>query len=542
MDDLFLGIDVGTGSARAGLFDGAGRLVASARRPIRMWREDGDIVEQSSQDIWQAVCESVREAMQASQAAPETVKGLGFDATCSLVVLDRDGAPLAVGPSDDPARNVIVWMDHRAMEQTTRINATKHPVLRYVGGVISPEMETPKLLWLKEEKPETFDAACHFFDLADFLSFRATGALERSVCTVTCKWTYLAHESRWDADYFRTIGLEELIADDFARIGSTVVDIATPLGKGLTEAAARELGLLAGTPVGASLIDAHAGGVGTVGGTAPGGGEPDPTKEMALIMGTSLCSMALTREPAFVDGVWGPYFGAMLPGYWLLEGGQSAYGAALDRLVAMHPAHADAKAAAERAGIPLLDHLERHAIALAGSLEAAATLARRLHVVPELLGNRAPEADPDATGVIAGLTLATGLDDLARLFVATLCGLCYGTRQIIEANRASGVSFETLVVSGGAARSPLLRRLLADATGLKVALPANDEPVLLGSAMVGSVAAGSHRDLRSAARAMVRMAEIVEPADGAIETFHDAKYAAFQILQTGERRVRALFR
>ena len=359
---------------------------------------------------------------------------------------------------------------------------------------------------------------------------------------MTCKWTYLAHEKRWDADYFRTIGLEELAENDFARIGSTIVDIATPLGHGLTAEAAQELGLAPETPVGASLIDAHAGGVGTVGGTSPAGEASDPTSELALIMGTSLCSMALTREPTFVDGVWGPYFGAMLPGYWLLEGGQSAYGAALDRLVAMHPAFDEAKAAADEAGIPVLDHLERHAVRLAGSIETAATLARRLHVVPELLGNRAPEADPDATGVVAGLTLANGVDDLARLFVATLCGLCYGTRQIIEANQAKGVRFETLVVSGGAARSPLLRRILADATGLRVALPESDEPVLLGSAMVGSVAAGRHPDLPSAARAMVRIAEVVEPSHGQIADFHAAKFAAFQILQTSERRIRTLFR
>ena len=65
-------------------------------------------------------------------------------------------------------------------------------MLRYVGGIISPEMEMPKLLWLKKHLPPTFDAAGHFFDLADFLTFRATGASPRSICTVTCKWTYLA--------------------------------------------------------------------------------------------------------------------------------------------------------------------------------------------------------------------------------------------------------------------------------------------------------------------------------------------------------------
>ncbi|MCB8837984.1 FGGY-family carbohydrate kinase [Aurantimonas sp. VKM B-3413] len=542
MAEAFLGIDVGTGSARAGLFDAAGTLLAAAKRPIRIWREEGDVVEQSSDDIWQAICEAVGEALATAGIAPSAVKGLGFDATCSLVVLDPDERPLSVSPSGDHQRNVIVWMDHRALEQTARINATKHPVLKYVGGAISPEMETPKLLWLKENKPETFERAGHFIDLADFLSFRATGARERSVCTVTCKWTYLAHEGRWDADYFHTIGLGELVEDDFARIGSKVVDIATPLGDGLSERAAAELGLVAGTPVGASLIDAHAGGVGTLGGATPSGEAADPASELAFIMGTSSCTMALTREPAFVDGVWGPYFGAMVPGYWLLEGGQSAYGAALDYLVALHPAYREAEAKAAATGVSVLDFLETRAIELAGSAEAAASLAGGLHIVPEFLGNRSPDADPQATTILSGLTLIESLDSLAKLFVAGLCGLCYGTRQIVEANREKGVAFGTIVASGGAAHSALLRRILADATGLVVALPATREPILLGSAIVGAVASRRQPSLTSAAAAMCRVGETVRPAGGDIAAFHEAKYRAFLELKHCERQVRTIMR
>ena len=122
---------------------------------------------------------------------PDEVAGIGFDATCSLVVLGEGGAPLAVGPSGDPQRNIIVWMDHRAVDQAGASTPTGETVLDYVGGTISPEMETPKLLWLRENLPETFDAAWQFFDLADFLTWRATGSLARSICTVTCKWTYL---------------------------------------------------------------------------------------------------------------------------------------------------------------------------------------------------------------------------------------------------------------------------------------------------------------------------------------------------------------
>ncbi|MEY9448838.1 ribulose kinase [Bradyrhizobium diazoefficiens] len=152
----FLGIDVGTGSARAGVFDRSGRLLASDSAPVALWRETGDVVEQSSEDIWRAVCRSVRGAVAQAGIAPDSIVGIGFDATCSLVVLGEGGAPLPVGLSGDPARNVIVWMDHRAADQARRINQTGETVLDYVGGTISPEMETPKLLWLAENMPDTF--------------------------------------------------------------------------------------------------------------------------------------------------------------------------------------------------------------------------------------------------------------------------------------------------------------------------------------------------------------------------------------------------
>lgn len=226
MPGHFIGIDVGTGSARAGIFDEQGRMLATAKRDIALYRDGPDIAEQSSADIWQAVCASVREAMAEAGLAPDDIAGIGFDATCSLVVLGSGGKPLPVGPHGDATRDIIVWMDHRAIEQAERINATRHPVLAYVGGTISPEMETPKLLWLRENLPTTYHAAWQFFDLPDFLTWRATGSLARSICTVTCKWTYLAHEERWDPSYFHQIGLSDLAEEGFTRIGTEIVPAA----------------------------------------------------------------------------------------------------------------------------------------------------------------------------------------------------------------------------------------------------------------------------------------------------------------------------
>ena len=532
MAETFIGIDVGTGSARAGVFDRAGTMLGSAKQDIKIFRETGDIVEQSSTDIWEAVCNCVRRAVAEAGIDPASVSGIGFDATCSLVVLGEGGKPLPVGPSGDQTRNIIVWMDHRAAEQAKRINATKHPVLDYVGGTISPEMETPKLLWLSENAPDTFENAWAFFDLTDFLSWKASGSLARSACTVTCKWTFLAHENRWDESYFRLIGLGALADEGFRRIGTEVVPGGTALGGGLTEQAAEELGLRPGVPVAAGLIDAHAGGVGTVGALGEAG---KLESRMAYVFGTSACTMSSTHDPAFVPGVWGPYYSAMVPGLWLNEGGQSAAGAAIDHLVRHHPAAPEAAEKAKAAGTNLSGWLAAQAEKRGGAA-AARDLIGRLHVVPEFLGNRAPFADPDARGLIAGIGMDFGPDSLLALYLAGMCGLGYGARQIARAQKSKGVNIDTIVVSGGAGASPLARQLLADATGLQVAASTSPEPVLLGAAILGAVAGGSFPDIQTAMPAMSALGDVHLPEESARD-WHEARFAAFEKLQEVGRSI-----
>ncbi|PYA70929.1 FGGY family pentulose kinase, partial [Serratia marcescens] len=302
MASYFIGVDVGTGSARAGVFDLNGRMVGQASRAIDLYRPKADFVEQSSDNIWQAVCNAVRDAVNQADINPIQVKGLGFDATCSLVVLDKEGKPLTVSPSGRTEQNIIVWMDHRAIAQAERINATKHRVLDFVGGIISPEMQTPKLLWLKQHMPTTWANAGYLFDLPDFLTWRATQDATRSLCSTVCKWTYLGHEQRWDKSYFQQIGLEDVLEHDAAKIGSDVKMMGEPLGHGLTQRAASEMGLIAGTAVSVSIIDAHAGTLGTLGATGVSGEVADFNRRVALIGGTSTGHMAMSRTARFIGG------------------------------------------------------------------------------------------------------------------------------------------------------------------------------------------------------------------------------------------------
>ncbi len=540
MKQVAIGVDVGTGSARAAVFELDGTMLGQASRPIATWRPEPGFVQQSSADIWSAVVASVREALRG--AGPVHAVGIGFDATCSLVVVDAAGAPVSISPDAAPEQDVIVWMDHRAQEQADRINAGQHDVLRYVGGRISLEMEVPKLLWLREHLPQSWSRAAHFFDLPDFLTWKATGSLSRSLCSTVCKWTYLGHEGRWDDAFFRAIGLGEIADDGFRRIGTDVLPIGTPVGSGLGAGAAAELGLPVGTKVGASAIDAHAGGIGVIGANL-GAGVPDDgalRSRLALIGGTSSCHMAVSAEPSFVPGVWGPYYDAMVPGLWLNEGGQSATGSLIDHVIRTHAAFAEADRDARARGCTIYERLNDRVAEMAARLAFPALLTADLHIEPDFHGNRSPRADATLRGMVSGLGLSATLDDLALQYLATIQAVAYGTRHIIDSMRRNGYAIDTVLACGGGTKNPVFLREHADATGCTVVLPREPEAVLLGAAVLGAVAGGAYPGVREAMATMTAAGTRIPPGPPEVQAFHDRKYAVFLRMHDDQLAYRAL--
>jgi FGGY-family pentulose kinase len=542
----YVGVDVGTASARAGVFDERGTRLGLGSHPILRFDPAPDFVEQSSDDIWRAAGQAVRAALEQAGIHAEQVRGLGFDATCSLVLLDEHDAPVTASTTGRDEQNVIVWMDHRALAEAEEITRTGDDVLRYVGGTISPEMQTPKLLWLKRRLPGSFQRAARFLDLPDFLSYRATGVDSRSHCTTVCKWTYLGHKAggagAWSRGYFERIGLGELLDDDARRIGAKILPLGGRVG-GLTERAASELGLATGTAVAVSIIDAHAGGIGVLGTHGAGEAlrEDDLERRVALIGGTSSCHMAVSRHPRFVPGVWGPYYSAMLPGLWLTEGGQSATGALLDATVLGHARGAELSLRAEREGSHIYRLLnERLAQLAANGARFPAELTSHLHVEPDHHGNRSPRADASLRGMVSGLSLATDLDSLALLYLATVQAIAYGTRHVIEAMNAQGYRIDTVLATGGDAKNPVFIREHADATGCRFVLPSEPEAVLLGSAILGAVACGDQPSVLDAMGAMSRAGAVVEPAHGAVRQFHASKYAVYHAMHGHQLEYRRL--
>jgi FGGY-family pentulose kinase len=483
--DLLVAVDVGTGSARAGVVNRTGKLLGRAEHPIAMNTPLADHAEHDSEDIWVAVCRAVRDALEHAEASAVQVAGLSFDATCSLVMRDRRGGQLSVSASGENRWDTIVWLDHRALAEADECTATGHDVLQSIGGVMSPEMETPKLMWLKRNRVQSWHEAGYFFDLADFLTWKASGSLERSQCTLTCKWTYLGHAGGWQKDFFARVGVEDMLTR------GRLPERASPIGKdlgSLTEMAANQLGLATACRVGVGLIDAHAGALGVLGGFADD--IKDLDRHLGLIAGTSSCVMALSAEARPTPGVWGPYFGAVLPDCWLNEGGQSATGALLDHIIRLHGAGGEPAPATHRRIAARIMELRR---------DEGIGFAHRLHVLPDFHGNRSPLADPHAVGVISGLTLDPSFDSLCRLYWRSCVAIALGVRHILDALNEKGFAIDTLHVTGGHTKNSLLMELYANATGCSVVVPPDDcDSVLLGTAMVAATAAGLYPSLPQA--------------------------------------------
>uniref|UniRef100_A0A182NIM4 FGGY carbohydrate kinase domain-containing protein n=1 Tax=Anopheles dirus TaxID=7168 RepID=A0A182NIM4_9DIPT len=538
-----VGVDVGTGSARAALVSSHGEVLRTHVKPIRTWNTQPNYYEQSSEDIWSAVCECVKVIL-SWHYDKEQIKGIGFDATCSLVVLDAAMKPLTVSPcSKDNQRNVILWMDHRADEEARFINATRHQMLNYVGGSISLEMEVPKLLWLKRHMHDTVWAKVGaFFDLPDYLTYRATGVDDRSICSAVCKWNYDAENRSWSEDFLKSIGLaEDLSGSDWRLIGTRVMNPGACIEAGLSKSAAQELGLRAGTAVASSMIDAHAGALALLGCQGPGGcgdGGHKLTSKIAIICGTSSCHMSLTKSPVLAPGIWGPYKHALIPDLYLNEAGQSATGVLLDHILQTHPRYSELLESHGSNG-KIYAFLNRFLEELTKKRGECSVhrLTIDLHVWPDFHGNRSPLADPNLKGMISGLTMTKDVENLALIYLALMQALAYGTRHILQVLEASGREpITSILLCGGLSKNSLFVQTHADVCSVPVLLPNEPEAVLLGSAMLGACAAGLYDSLEMAASSMGGKATVVEPdLSDSTRDYHERKYRVFQRMHLDQR-------
>jgi len=305
-----IGVDGGTESLRAGVFDASGQVLAFASSPYATHFPHPGWAEQEPSDWWEALGRATRQAVAKSGVSPEQIAAVCLDTTCCTVVaLDEHG---------DALRPALLWMDMRSAPEAARVLATGDPALHVNSGgagPVSAEWMVPKALWIATHEPEVFQAARYICEYQDYLNYQLTGVMAASVNNASVRWHYNS-KTGWPVSLLSSLGLSELLH----KWPQKVLPLGDVVG-GLTERAAAHLGLLKGTPVAQGGADAFIGMIGL--GVVQAG-------QMALLTGSSHLQLGMSDHPLHGQGMFGSYSDAVLPGLHVVEGGQTSTGSIIN--------------------------------------------------------------------------------------------------------------------------------------------------------------------------------------------------------------------
>ena len=474
---LVLAVDAGTGSIRVGIFDSKGKPLAFSVKDYTTIFPKPGWAEQNPDEWWSRLVEATHEALRISQVAVSDIVAVSVDGTSSTVVcLDKNL---------DYLRDALLWMDNRSSVQSRRIFDSRDPVLKRSQAGVSAEWMIPKLLWLKENEPETFEKTKYFMEQADWITQKLTGDISVSINHITHRWYYNNREGGWPVDFYNSIGLEnvtEKFPENILKLG----DIA---GK-LTKTAAEALGLEPGIIVAEGGCDAYVGILG-LNATKPG--------SAALIAGSSHVLMSVTDKNVNIKGLFGGHPDCVIPGLYVLEGGQVSSGSIV-KWFKDHFAHTEIAKAKEQ-GVDPYDILTKKASQIPIGSEG-------LVVLDYWQGNRNPYTDYRVQGAIWGLTLKHKPE---HIFRAILEGVAFGTENILRTLSENGLEVDSIYISGGTAKSDFWLKMHADVSNIPFHVTEVTEATVLGTAICAATGAGIYKDLVEASQNMVKVKGSIEP-------------------------------
>ncbi|WP_419729617.1 FGGY-family carbohydrate kinase [Lichenicola sp.] len=491
-----IGIDGGTESVRATVFDLSGRRVASAAAPYATQFSSGARAEQDPETWWSALGVAVRRSVEEAGVGVYDIDALCATTTCCTVVaLDEAARPL---------RPAIIWMDVRAGNEANAVLATADAALCINGagaGPVSAEWMIPKALWLARHEPKIFRTAHTICEYQDFITWRLTGRRAASLNNASIRWHYRADAGGWPNSLLAALDLGELRA----KWPQEVLAPGTVIGR-LTARAADHLGLAETVQVVQGGADALIGMIGLAV-AKPG--------QLALITGSSHLQFAVGSTAAHVPGLWGSYADAVYPDRTILEGGQTSTGSIIAWLRRLTGDALD------------LDALNQEAARLEPGADG-------LLVLDHFQGNRTPYTDPLSRGAITGLSLH---HTAAHLFRAMLEGIGFGTRAIIDRMAEAGCGAAEITAGGGATRSPLWLQIHADTSGLPVVVPEVAEAPSLGAAVLAAHGAGHFASIDDGISAMVRPGRRIEPIPANVDRY-DTIYRRYSELYSALKPLR----
>jgi len=478
-----IGIDVGTGGSRAVLIDPAGNIVASAtveHKPFVSLQTGW--AEQDPRDWWRASAAAIRSAITKAAIPAEDIKAVGLSGQMhGAVLLDAD---------DEVLRPAIIWCDQRSADQcrnlTTSVGATR--LIELTCNPALTGFTLPKLLWVRDHEPETWQRVRSVLLPKDFVRFKLTGDKATDVADASGTLLLNVAARRWSSEMLAATELDEgLLPQVFE---------SQHITGSVSRMAAAETGLKAGTPVIAGAGDQAAGAVG-LGIVQPG--------MVSATIGTSGVVFAATNTPALDPKGRVHTFCHAIPGRWHVMGVTQGAGLSLrwfrDQFGVLSDTISD--------GDPY-DSLTAEAARVPPGADG-------LLWAPYLMGERTPHLDPNARAALVGLTAGHTRGHVVR---AILEGVAFSLKDSFEILRELNVPCETIRLGGGGARSELWRQIQADVYDHEIETVAAEEGAAYGVALLAGVAAGAWPTVDAACGAVIRSKTRVRPDPDAAKLFH----------------------
>ncbi|MBI3744945.1 MAG: hypothetical protein HY264_00165 [Chloroflexi bacterium] len=492
---LLLGLDIGTTSVKAGLYDAAGSRIAGAGREYRLVHPVPDRVEIDPETWWTAALSAVRELLSTAGVERAAIAAIGVSSQGETVAA-VDGRGRALAPA-------LVWLDNRAAAEARELAerfGTTDVYDRTGVPDVNPTWTAPKLLWWRRHEPDLFRSAHRFVLAEDFVLRRLTG---RFVTDGSIQCTTMLLDIRsgdWWAPMLEAVGVGPERLPELAAPGTIVGTLQAD--------AAEALGLRAGLPVVAGGMDQGAGAVG-VGNIA--GGMISESTGGALTIQAAVDHHGgdpTRRTPVYVHSAPGTYLycpvcptgGMALTWFRDQLGSGESHGPG---------------------GSGSYEGLTAFAAAVPPGCEG-------LTMLPHLAGAFSPEYVPAARGVFAGFTLAHTRGHFA---LAILEAVAFMLRRNVELLAQAGATATEIRSNGGGARSRLWNQVKADVCGLPIVTLEGEDAAVRGDAMLAGVAVGAFRDLAEAEAALVSTRDRFEPGPANGPAYDDAYHRYVRLFE-----------
>jgi xylulokinase len=474
MRKLLLGIDIGTSSCKAAVFDLNGNVVGQSSKDYPVYYPSSGFVEQNPKEWWAGVCDAVKEILSSGNIDPKEIAGIGVDGqSWSCIPVDKNGEVL---------HNTPIWMDTRssaiAKKTVDKIGAEK--IFNISGNSFEPTYSTPKMLWFKETKPEIYKNTYLFLQSNSYIIYKLTGKYTQDFSQGYGIHSFNMKTGKWEDDFCEELGISREKLPEIYKCHQVIGEVTT---KG-----SEETGLAAGTPVVAGGLDACCGTLGAgvidVGQTQEQGGQAG---------GMSICLDKALAHPKLILSFH------VIPDLWLLQGGTVGGGGCINWFKKELAGYETEES--KKNGKDTFKIMDEEASKIQACSDG-------LIFLPYMAGERSPLWDVHAKGVFFGL----GYDKTrAHMIRSVLEGTAFALEHNLKTAEEIGVKVDVLNAMGGAANSRLWTQIKSDVTGKTINVPASDTATTLGAAILAGVGIGAYKNFKEAVDMTIKIGRVHKP-------------------------------